>query len=642
MTILHALTKLYDRLDRRGQRDGLAVIPPPGLKFAEIDFVLEIDREGQPLALKSKIPANGRRGPKLMVPGTAFNPKPAKGEPIWEDLSFRNRTSGRRSYLFWDKSSYLFGVAAKKNSKPVEAEVNKKSREDFEAFVAGHRQLLADQADPDFQALLRFLETWSPDRWTASGFTVDALDKNIAIQVTGARGRIDEKIESRALARNVVAAKTEPRPCILSDSVRPYAAAHPQFRGVRGAQSSGASLVSFNWDAFESYGQDKAETAPVSEEAAFKYGAALSWLLDRANSRAFRLGETTVVFWADETSAADGEVEAVAIEDELADLFGTPVTPSEASDEIDEESEDTESTDETDVDAEQELKMVQQADDARTQRAAPDIAKLAPNTRLHILGLSPNAGRIAVRFWLVDTWGHIAENIAAHHNGMHIEPKDHSSDRKPYALLYEMAVLGEAKNIVPRLGGELARAVLTSGTYPRTLYAALIARIRADKTVNAARAGLCKAIINREQQREDLPVALNSESSDSAYNLGRLFACYEYAERSVAERNASVKDKYVGAASATPRRVFPILMRGYEHNASVLAKGESNQRGAGIKASKAVRQILDRFGEVAFPTALALQDQGRFFVGYYHQLSAFYTRSIPELADPVEEEDAVQ
>lgn len=100
MSILHALTRLYDRLDRRGQRDGLAVIPPPGLKFAEIDFVLEIDRNSQPLALKSKIPANGRRGPKLMVPGTAFNPKPAKGEPIWDDLSFRNRTSGRRSYLF--------------------------------------------------------------------------------------------------------------------------------------------------------------------------------------------------------------------------------------------------------------------------------------------------------------------------------------------------------------------------------------------------------------------------------------------------------------------------------------------------------------------------------------------------------------
>ena len=222
MSILHALTRLYDRLDRRGDRDGLAVIPPPGLKFAEIDFVLEIDLDGQPLALKSKIPANGRRGPKLMVPGTAFNPKPAKGESIWDDLSFRNRTSGRRSYLFWDKSSYVLGVAVKKDSRPVVAEVNKKSREDFEAFVVAHQRLLADQEDPDFQALLRFLKAWSPDRWTTSGFSVDALDKNIAIQVTGAHGRLDEKTEARALARSVVAAKTEPRPCMLSDAVRPY------------------------------------------------------------------------------------------------------------------------------------------------------------------------------------------------------------------------------------------------------------------------------------------------------------------------------------------------------------------------------------------------------------------------------------
>ena len=640
MSILQALTQLYDRLDRRGQRDGLAVVPPPGLKFAEIDFVLEIDRDGEPLALKSKIAANARRGPKLMVPGTAFNPKSAKGEPIWEDLSFRNRTSGRRSYLFWDKSSYVFGVATKKDSKPVEADVNKKSREDFDAFVAAHRRLLADETDPDFLTLLRFLDVWSPDRWATSGFPVDALDKNVAIQISGAHGRLDEKLEARSLARSVVAPKTEPRPCILSDEIRPYAAAHPQFRGVRGAQSSGASLVSFNWDAFESYGQDKAATSPVSEEAAFKYGAALSWLLDRANSRAFRLGEMTVVFWADEKSAAGGEDDALGIEDALATEFGTPLVASEADDTPADDADSD--SDETDIDSEQEQVMVQQADDVRTQRAPPDLAKLDPNARLHILGLSPNAGRIAVCFWLVDTWGHIAGNIQAHHVGMRIKPKDFSSDRKPDALLYETAVQGKAENIPPRLGGELARAILSGGAYPRTLYAAVIARTRADKTINAARAGLCKAIINREQTMEVIPVALNPDSSDGAYNLGRLFASYEYAERSVADRNASIRDKYIGAASATPRRVFPILMRGYEHNASALAKGEGNQRGAGVKASKAVRQILDRFGEAPFPTALALEGQGRFFVGYYHQMSAFYTKSTADTANTAEDKDAIQ
>lgn len=631
MSILYTLTQLYDRLDRRGQRTELAIVPPPGLKFAEIDFVLEIDRDGRPLALKSKIPAHGRRGPKLMVPGTAFNLKPAKGEPIWDDLSFRNRTSGRRSYLFWDKSSYVFGVAAKKDTKPVEAEVNKKSREDFDAFVAGHRRLLADQTDPDFQSLIRFLEGWSPDQWATSGFTVEALDKNIAIQVSGARGRLDEKTEAQALARSVVAAKTEPRQCMLSDEVRPYAAAHPQFRGVRGAQSSGASLVSFNWDAFESYGQEKAAASPVSEEAAFKYGAALSWLLDGANSRAFRLGETTVVFWADEKTAVGGEVQAVAIEDELADLFGTSVDASESGD----EDGDTEDGDDSDIDAEHEEAMNVQAQRASTQSARPET--LDGNARLHILGLSPNAGRIAVRFWLVDAWGHISRNIAAHYSGMRIEPKDYSSDRKPYALLYETAVQRDEKNIPPRLGGELARAILSGDAYPRTLYAALVARIRADKTINAARAGLCKAIVNRDHGEEVIPVALDPDNLNPAYRLGRLFALIEGAQKAALPGiKATVKDRFFGSACATPARIFPLLHKNAMNHIAAVRK----ERGGGL-AHWMEREIGGVWSGLSdnLPRTLKLEEQGRFIAGYYHQRFTKAADTPPEAVEIMTKND---
>lgn len=633
MSILQALTQLYDRLDRRGQRNGSAVIPPPGLKFAEIDFVLEIDRNGQPLALKSKIPANGRRGPKLMVPGTAYNPKPAKGELVWDDLSFRNRTSGRRSYLFWDKSSYVFGVAAKKDSKPLEPEVNKKSREDFNAFVAAHRYLLADRVEPEFQAFLGFLETWSPERWAISGFPAEALDKNIAIEVTGIRGRLDEMSEARVLAQSVVAAKTPARQCMLTDVIRPYAPAHPQFRGVRGAQSSGASLVSFNWDAFESYGQEKAETSPVSEEAAFKYGAALSWLLDRSNSRSFRLGETTVVFWADGKVTTDGEVQAVAIEDELADLFGTSHSASEVSDAdpdtYDDEVGEDDETDDADVDTEREGEMNVQAQRARSQSTAPET--LDGNARLHILGLSPNAGRIAVRFWFVDEWGHISRNIAAHHAGMQIEPKDYSSDRKPAALLHETAVQRDEKNISPRLGGELARAILLGGSYPRTLYAALIARIRADKTINAARAGFCKAIINRDHGEEVIPVALDPDNLNPAYRLGRLFALIEGAQKAALPGvKATVKDRYFGSACATPARIFPLLHKNAMNHLAAVRK----ERGGGL-AHWMEREIGGVWSGLSdnLPRTLRLEEQGRFIAGYYHQR---YTKADDTPAEAVE------
>ena len=141
-------------------------------------------------------------------------------------------------------------------------------------------------------------------------------------------------------------------------------------------------------------------------------------------------------------------------------------------------------------------------------------------------------------------------------------------------------------------------------------------------------------------------MALNPESTDKPYNLGRLFAVYEYAESCVAKRNATIRDKYIGAASATPRRVFPLLMRGFETNASILAKGEGNQRGSGVKAGKAVSQIMGLFSDNIedFPTSLRLEDQGRFFVGYYHQKSALYTKAEntdPENNEP-EQQEATQ
>lgn len=632
MTILQSLAALYDRLERRG-KDGPAIVPSPGLKPVEIDYLLEIDLDGQPVALKKRhIPEGRRRAGKLMMPGTAYNPKPEKGESNWEDLSFGGRTSGRRSFVLWDKSSYVFGVAAKKSKgdkkAALEPEISKKSREDHEAFVAAHMLLLAGSDDPGVRAFLRFLEIWKPEQWGEQGFPVDALDRNIAFEISGQRIRLDQSPTARDLARGAIPSATKARHCLVSGEIRPFAARHPQFK-LPGGQSSGSSLVSYNADSFISFAQDKAATAPVSEDAAFKYGAALNWLLDRDNGRRFPLGETTVVFWADDKSATAGEVAATEAEEALRyEMTDDAARDDRAEEAEDAEAEDDSADDDVDVDADNAAAMGAQAENVRHLRRAPDLSKLDRDTRLHVLGLSPNAGRIAVRFWLVDTWGHLSENIDRFKRDILIEPPDKSPDRKAYALLFETAVQGKAENIPKRLGGELARAILTGSNYPHTLYAAVVGRIRADKGINAARAGLCRAFIVRNFEGKDFPVALDTESNDGAYNLGRLFAVYEYAEKNVADRNATIRDRFIGAASATPRRVFPILMRGYEHNASALAKADANKRGAGVKAAKAVAQIVARFdGEMPFPTALRLEDQGRFFVGYYHQMQALYTKS---------------
>jgi CRISPR-associated protein Csd1 len=623
MTILQSLASFYERLERRGD-----YVPQPGYAPVRIAFVLEIDRDGMPRALIDMRDVSQRRpvAPAVMMPAVS-------------------RTSGVKPAFLWDKTAYVFGVTAIEEGteagKRLIAGQGRRTLEEHEAFRRAHFDMLAESRDEGLVALRCFVERWRPEQWAALGFASEALDENIAFRLLGDDRRIDEREAARELVRSKAVSNSQSAPCLITGRVAPYAVLQPQLKGVQGAQSSGAPLVSFNADAFESYGKEDGANAPVSEEAAFRYGAALNWLLDRSNSRSFRLGETTVVFWADEKSVDAnsrevGEQSAVAAETEFWKEFG--ITPA-VSEKGEDESVETEADDdfwggankefERDTDAESKDAIRTTLTNVQNLRPIPpDISALRPETRLYILGLSPNSGRIAVRFWLVDTYGHLEENLKRYKNDIAILPLGPYSHQKAYALLYETAVQRKAENIPPRLGGELARAILTGSSYPRTLFTSVIGRMRADKVVNAARAGICKAVINRDNDREVIPMALNPESDDEAYNLGRLFAVYEYAERQVADRNATIRDKYIGAASATPRRVFPILMRGYEHNASALAKGEGNQRGSGIKAAKAVTQILERFGgDMPFPTALTLEAQGRFFVGYYHQNAALYTRA---------------
>lgn len=613
MTILQSLVALYARLEKRGE-----IIPKSGYAPVRIGFLLELDYDGTPRALIDKRDHSGHKpvAPSLLMPEVS-------------------RTSGIRPAFLWDKSAYALGVTRVEVENGAEKRIipgqGKRTRDEHEAFKAEHLDALRGNEDEGLTALTRFLTSWSPEEWETSDFRNDeALDEQIAFCLKGEHQRIDE----RPAARAVIAARSPPsgaqQLCLVSGASGVTRSNHPQFKGVTGAQSSGAAIVSFNADAFESYGKKKSANAPVSEDAAFKYGAALNWLLDRANARAFRLGETTVVFWADERPETGGEDAAAAAEDVIWHELGSGEAvdrEADASEDADETWQDDEAGADRDLDAADAGRIRSEMANVAGLRAAPDRSKLQPETRVHILGLSPNSGRIAVRFYLVNTFGHLEKNLARHRQDMEIAPAPANPNQKGYALLYETAVQRKAENIPPRLGGELAKAILSGSPYPRTMLAAVVGRIRADKSINATRAAICKAIITRNLGEEDFPVALNPDSDDSPYNLGRLFAAYEYAERAVADRNATIRDKYIGAASATPRRVFPILMRGYEHNASALAKGEGNQRGSGVKAARTVAQILGRFGgEMPFPTALKLEEQSRFFVGYYHQMAALYTK----------------
>ncbi|MFG1478952.1 type I-C CRISPR-associated protein Cas8c/Csd1 [Xanthobacter sp. V4C-4] len=580
MTILQALDRYYDRMAERGEAEA------PGFSREKIGFAIEIAPDGTPTAIIDLRATSGKK----LVPQLLSVPAAVK------------RTAGILPNLLWDKSAYVLGRTAGDG---------KRTAQEHEAFKSTHLALLATTGDAGLLALRRFLESWTRERFDAPPFSADMLDANIVFRLAGESGFIHQRAAARALLTTRTANDGNTVPCLVSGRPGLPQRLHPTIKGVNGAQSSGAALVSFNLDAFTSYGKEQGENAPTSQEAAFRYGAALNGMLERdSRNRLTRgIGDATVVFWADTSETVD-EQGAQAAEDWFAAAFEPPPDDADAAKKVREG-----------------LEQVL----AGRPVAALD-PRLSPGTRFHVLGLAPNAARLSVRYWLTDDFGTFVERLAAHYRDLSILPRPWG-ERPPsvsWLLLKTTAMQEKYENIPPQLAGEVTRAVLEGTRYPRALLAATLMRLRAgDDPATGWHAAVIKAVLCRdararrldtdatqspERAKEEIPVSLVRDNPDPAYQLGRLFAAYETAQRmALGKVNATIRDRYFGAASATPASVFPILMRGVQNHLGKLRKG-----GKGGWLEREIEEITDRL-KPALPRSLPLEAQGRFVLGYYHQ-----------------------
>lgn len=583
MTILQELVRLYDH---RAEGAGW---PRPGFSTENIGAAVVLAEDG---TVREIMP--------LMAPDNK-----GKLQPRRMSVPTIGRTSGIKPGHFWDKTAYALGIT---NVEEVDADGKKalvpgqgeRTQKEHEAFRKQHRELLAGATDPALIALHRFCETWRPENFAGFPDAVSLVDQNVLFRLGDG-----PFIHTLPAAQDLLSmAGDGASMCLASGRTGPVARLHPTIKGVRGAQSSGASLVSFNARAYESHGKKDGDNAPVSEAAAFAYGTALNALLAKGSGNSLRIGGDTLAFWADEAAA----------EDAFLAFFG-------------------------EADGAGEKELHQRLIAVAEGRARPD-SPLDPATRLFVLGLAPNAARLAVRYWHPGTLGDFARAVTRFWQECAISPSPFvkggaETPPKPWALLYDTAAQGKADNIPNGLGGDLMRAILTGQRYPQTLLATLIGRLRVEGEPDRAkrgnqdgrRAAMIRAVLTRNHRME-VPMALDETAADVAYLLGRLFGAYVYAERSYQERSAGLRQKYLGAASATPARVFPVLMRGYEHNLAALRKAGSQKAGAGVRADRAVAAIIALLpGDGDLPATLPLEEQGRFFIGFYHQISAFYAKA---------------
>lgn len=568
--ILQALTRLFEDLTQRGE------IPKPGWSPSKISFALSLDEAGTLKAVVPLLHEEPVGKTKKLLPTTMALPSPV------------NKTSNVAPNFLWGNSGYLLGVDAK--GKP------ERSRSCFQTCGELHHRLLDGVDSPTARGILAYFDSWQPESAAEHPALADCLQEvigaaNLVFRVNGMFAQ-DDPLICAAWDACYGDVQGDKQQCLVTGNLDVAEAVHPRVKGVAGAQSSGAAIVSFNEPAFCSYGKEQSLNAPVGKYAAFAYTAALNHLLaDRENVH--RIGDTTVVCWAE---GAERQYSTFA----GLSLFGDNRPDSLSEDDL-------------------------RAALHRLAQGLPcEEPKLDPNRPFYILGLAPNDGRLSVRFFCRNSFGELMRHVNEHHARMEIVGSR-------YAVIPLWALLRETvnqnatdKSPSSVLVGAVTRAIFMGTAYPAALLEAVMLRIRAERDVTPGRAAILKAyyLKNPSEQcpKEVLTVSLNENSTNIPYTLGRLFAVYEAVQEAANPGiNATIKDKYFNSAASTPAVIFPILDNLCQKHLRKLSDGLR------ITLDRKIGTLKDVLGE-SYPVRLSLPEQGSFNLGYYHQKQSRYTK----------------
>lgn len=569
--ILQALNRYYERAEE---------MPREGWVRRGVDYALVLNEQGQCINIEALVEQKkGKTVPRdLLVPAIGKQ-------------AMKHTNSGADANLLWDNASFVLGTGNKGQGK-------------LASFIATTQEWLGSTQDQGIDAVVQFCS-----RTQSNPDSVNALVERFQLQEVFEKRdpilvfRLASDIEYvharpvvRATYESALAGAQSGSPlrgnCLVTGGTDvPLAPNESVIKGVWGGQPAGCNIVSFNARAFESYGKRErnGENAPIGQRASFAYTTALNHLL--ASRQRMQVGDTSTVFWAEEPHD---------LESALPDLFGEPPKddPNRGTDAV------------------------------KALYSAVQSGKFAiggAQTRFHVLGLAPNAARIAIRFWETAPAIELAQRIQRHFEDIGIIHAPHEPEHLSlFRLLTSLAVLNKADNIPPTLGGEVMRAILEDLPYPAPMLNLAVQRCRAEQKPTYARAAAIKAYLSRLNRRnksqERFTTMLDPTNANAAYRLGRLFAVLEKIQEEASPGlNATIRDRYYGAASSTPVSVFTTLLRLKNHHLGKLNKGRA------VQMEKLIGEIMEDIAD--FPRQLGLPDQGRFSLGYYHQRQAFFTKS---------------
>ena len=590
--ILQSLNDYYNR--KCAHPDPREHLPDFGFEQKEIPFVLEIRSDGSVVQLEDTRTPNDKK--KLV------------GRSYRVPLGVK-KTSGVAANLLWDTLEYVTGVDTKGKPGRVVGQ-HMAFRQRVEALPEGVRTDAGAAAVREFFKTLDVATLQNLPSWK------DAFDSNaiLSFRLHGDLELVCQRPAVVRAARQLAGDADAPvGMCLVTGEEAKLERLHASIKGVWGAQTSGANIVSFNARAFESYGKTErqGENAPVSQAAAFAYTTALNHLLRKGSSQRIQIGDSSTVFWAEKKTEFEDLIPGL-----FADMPDDPDAHAKA------------------------VSTLYGAIDKTGAWTKPD-----GDTVMHILGLAPNAARISIRFHHRLPLHQLAMDVRTYFKDLEMVRGPHDPQHPSlFRLLAAVALQNKADNIPPNLGGAIVDAIFAGPDvpFPGLWLNTAVSRSRAEQNVNYLRAAAIKACLNRQIRRQvrhqlhhqighslvtstnptpekEFLLMLDPTNNNTAYRLGRLFAVLEKAQE-IAQPgiNATIRDRYYGAASSTPVAVFTTLLRLQKAHLKKMPTGQASW------IESLIGEVLEPVAD--FPKHLTLADQGRFALGYYQQRQFFFTK----------------
>ena len=559
--ILKALYDYYKRCDN---------LPAKGMEEKEIGFLIVLSPKGEFLRFEDcRIGKDHAR--------------------LYLVKKHVGRSSAAVANYLYDNSAYVLGYSDKSNGKEqLYFDTFKTQIEDIAEAFPDSNEILAVKAFYD-NSREEIIQTVSQDSlWEDIKKNLSKKYSTFSFRIEGDSRIVAEKKEILQLEEKDSSDATF---CLVSGEYGVPVDTTTSTM-IPGSQAT-AKLVAFQVNSgYDSYGKSKCGNAPISEEAEFAYTTALNSMLQKGSRNKFMLGTRTFVFWAANNNEASMETE-----ESLFDLLGF--------------------SEDANDDPNAKIMKVRKV----FESIYSGIMKTGLDDKFYILGLAPNSARIAVVYWSETTLKDFAEKILKHFSDMEIH--DTRKDKKPYMgireILSSVTLGGKMSDATPNLPEAVVKSIFQGLPYPQTLYSACIRRIRAEQKLTITRAAIIKAYMNRQSNNnKKIDIMLDKDNNNQGYLCGRLFAVLDKIQED-ANNISSIRERYMNAASATPSAVFATILNLSVHHSEKLDEGRR------IYFEKIKQEILDKVSADGFPTHLDLQDQGRFFVGYYHQRQDFFT-----------------